>query len=61
MAIDTGKRRVYCIEWDTDGVPQEELGLPAEVLVPSGLDYGEIGDWLSGQYGWCVCGFRAER
>lgn len=53
--------RVYGIEWDTDGISPESLGLPVEVQVPSSVGEDGIADWLSDRYGWCVEGFRVER
>ena len=55
------------VDWDTeiDGriLTLEEAGLPEIVEVPDDVvaedmtnDNGEIADWLSDNYGWCVNG-----
>lgn len=56
------------IEWDTDGVPQTELGLPNEVQLPvSDKQYEEmlddpdaIADELSDTYGYCVKSYESD-
>ena len=45
------------VEWDTDGMDEEELDLPSEVEVPSELDDEDVTDWLSDHYGFCVKGW----
>ena len=51
----------FNIKWDTDGVPPEELNLPASVEIPtevaSSVDDDIISDWLSSEYGYCHFGF----
>lgn len=44
-----------CIDWETDGIPIEEIGLLTEVNVPNDID---TADWLSDEYGFLVNGFR---
>lgn len=55
------ERRIYNINWDTDGeiIPEDGEGneLPQSVLVPSELEEDEIADYLSDKYGWKVLGF----
>ena len=49
--------KVVGIIWDTDGYSAEELGLPLIVNVPDPIDVGDISDWLSDEYGYCVDSF----
>lgn len=42
------------VEWDTDGVPSEELGLPSVVKIPEYIPEDEVADYLSDKYGYCV-------
>ena len=42
------------VEWDTDGVPSEELGLPSVVKIPGYIPEDEVADYLSDKYGYCV-------
>ena len=49
--------RTVCVEWDTDGMDEEELDLPNEVEVPSDIDDDQVSDWLSDIYGFCVKGW----
>lgn len=47
------------IEWETDGVPADELGLPTEKLVE--VDSAEdVADCLSDEFGWLVAGFTVR-
>ena len=39
--------KVIGVEWDTDGMDEEELDLPNEVEVPSDIDDEDVVDWLS--------------
>ena len=45
------------VEWDTDGMDEEELDLPSEVEIPIDLDEDRVSDWLSDMYGFCVKGW----
>ena len=47
------------VEWDTDGMDEEELDLPSEVEVPSEIDDEDVADYLSDTYGFCVKGWYA--
>lgn len=49
--------RTVGVEWDTDGMDEEELDLPSEVEVPSDIDEDQVSDWLSDLYGFCVKGW----
>ncbi|MEE3358212.1 MAG: hypothetical protein VZR31_09010 [Lachnospiraceae bacterium] len=49
--------RTVGVEWDTDGMDEEELDLPSEVEVPSELDDEDVADYLSDTYGFCVKGW----
>lgn len=49
--------KTISVEWDTDGMDEEELDLPGEVEVPSELDEDRVSDWLSDMYGFCVKGW----
>ena len=42
------------VSWDTDGAT---VSLPDMVEVPREVDYEEISDWLSQEYGWLVEGW----
>lgn len=44
-----------CVDWETDGTPIEEIGLPTKVDVPNDID--DIADWLSDKYGFLVNSF----
>lgn len=50
--------RAIDIAWDTDGDADVLAELPKEVSLPDGLDFDDIGDWLSDEYGFCHEGFR---
>lgn len=54
-------RRAYDIQWDTDGASLKECGLPRSVTIPDDVGDGEIGDWLSDEYGFCHDGFRLSK
>ncbi len=45
------------VEWDTDGMDEEELDLPTEVEIPIDLDEDRVSDWLSDMYGFCGKGW----
>ena len=49
--------KVISVDWDTDGMDEEELDLPNEVEVPSDIDEDLVSDWLSDIYGYCVKGW----
>lgn len=49
-------KRVY-VDWETDGTPIEDIGLPIEVDVPNNIETNNIADWLSDKYGFLVNGF----
>lgn len=49
--------KVIGVDWDTDGMDEEELDLPNEVEVPSDIDDDQVSDWLSDIYGFCVKGW----
>lgn len=51
-----GTKRI-CVNWETDGTPIEDIGLPTEVNVPNNIDIDDIADWLSDKYGFLVNGF----
>lgn len=40
------------VDWDTDDEPVEDL--PEIVRVPSYVEEGNVADWLSDYYGYCV-------
>ena len=42
------------VDWDTDGVPSNELGLPSEVKIPEDIPEDRVADYLSDTYGYCV-------
>ena len=49
--------KVISVDWDTDGMDEEELDLPNEVEIPGDLDDEDVVDWLSecfniGVIGW---------
>lgn len=44
------------VEWDTDGEDVEDL--PTIIAVPNEIEYDDVADWLSDNYGWCVYGWR---
>jgi len=47
--------KITDITWETDGLDQEELGLPTEVELPEDIDADDddaINDYLSDTYGW---------
>ena len=59
------------INWDVDEGDIKELGLPEEVMIdnpsPEMIEDVEeegycddVAEYLSDEYGWCVCGFTAE-
>ena len=48
------KGYLVSVNWDTDGVPSCELGLPDVVRVPRDIPSDEISDYLSDTYGFCV-------
>ena len=47
------------VNWDTDGISAKELGLPKVVDMPT-LNGGNIADYLSDEYGYCVESFKIE-
>jgi hypothetical protein len=51
--------RLFNIQWDTDGEPADELGLPSELIAVVDDDWtpeDEAADLLSDRYGYCVKG-----
>ncbi|HOA80016.1 MAG TPA: hypothetical protein PKK61_02990 [Defluviitaleaceae bacterium] len=42
--------KVEGIVWDTDG---KNANLPSEIVIPD-MDFDDVMDYLSDQYGWCV-------
>ena len=44
------------VNWDTDGYSLEELGLREVVNIPT-ISIGNIADYLSDKYGYCVESF----
>ena len=46
--------KTISVEWDTDGMDEEELDLPGEVEVPGYVDEDDIADYISDIYGFCV-------
>lgn len=59
------KVRISDIDWDTDGVPAEDLGLKKEIEADIPDEEGDlpdlVSDWLSDTFGYCVFGFSCER
>lgn len=56
----------YDIEWDTDGIDPDELGLPKKMRLVVDLSEGEdVGEYianiLSDRSGWCVKSLRYRR
>lgn len=49
--------RTVGVEWDTDGMDEEELDLPNEVEIPGDIDDEDVADYLSDTYGFCVNGW----
>ena len=45
------------IDWDTDGQPLEDCGLPTSVVIPLDIEKDDVADWLSDSYGYLVNGF----
>jgi hypothetical protein len=54
------QHKAYAIKWDTDGASLKECGLPSSVTVPYVKDVEEVGDWLTGVYGYCHDGFKTN-
>jgi hypothetical protein len=55
--------RLFNIQWDTDGEPADELGLPKEHIAVVGDDWNpeeDAADLLSDQFAFCVkgCSFK---
>ena len=55
--------RLFNIQWDTDGEPVDELGLPSDTIAVVDDDWTPVddaADLLSDRYGFCVlgCEFR---
>ena len=55
--------RLFNIQWDTDGEPADELGLPSEHIAIVDDDWTPVddaADLLSDRYGYCVkgCAFK---
>jgi len=51
--------RLYSIQWDTDGEPVDELGLPSDhiaVVDDTWTPEDDAADLLSDRYGFCVHG-----
>lgn len=48
------KTRSVIIEWETDGIDPEKIGLPTQIDVPECIDCHEIADMLSDEYGYCI-------
>jgi len=38
--------KITDIEWDCEGLDQDEIGLPSEVEVPDEVEEDEIADWF---------------
>lgn len=56
--------KITDITWETDGLEQEELGLPTEVELPEDIDADDddaINDYLSDTYGWLVIDYFKRR
>ena len=43
------------VNWDTDGEVTPEL--PEIVDVPANVDFEDVSDWLTGEYGFCHFGW----
>lgn len=65
----TATLKVMGIEWDTDGVPQSELGLPYDATIElTFAEYADIqcgnpeivADKLSDKYGYCVLSYESD-
>ena len=54
---DNNLIKVVNITWDTDGISIDDL--PEEVIIEEELSDGEIADYLSDIYGWCVKNFSS--
>ena len=55
--------KIKNITWETDGLEQEELGLPTEVELPKDVDADDddaINDYLSDTYGWLTIDWYVE-
>ena len=52
--------KASAIKWDTDGASLKECGLPSSVTIPYVKDVEEVGDWLTGVYGYCHDGFKTN-
>lgn len=52
------------IEWDTDGIDADELGLPTEIILDANAegisDHEKLADWMSDRYGWTVSAYSCE-
>jgi hypothetical protein len=51
--------RLFSIQWDTDGEPADELGLPSETIVIVDDEWtpeDDAADLLADQFGFCVKG-----
>ena len=51
--------RLYDIQWDTDGEPADELGLPSEIIAIVDDDFNpeeDASDLLSDNYDFCIDG-----
>ena len=54
-------RRAVDIVWDFDeGEEGSFTELPGKVDIPSNIADEEIADWLSDNYGWCVCSYKIK-
>jgi hypothetical protein len=48
---------IVYVDWETDGTPIDDIGLPIEVNVPNNIEEEDIADWLSDEYGFLVNSF----
>lgn len=46
-------RKVF-VDWDTDGIDLEDVGLTDEVMIPNDIEEDEVADYLSDEYDFCV-------
>lgn len=54
QTIKTYDIMIVVVDWCTDGIPEEELGLPSVVRIPYEIEEDKITDYLSNRYGYLV-------
>ena len=45
---------IVVVDWCTDGILEEELGLPSVVRIPYNIEEDKVTDYLSDRYGYLV-------